>query len=67
VWGVGEEPDLDEDEAGPGALDADPEAVAMMEMMGRTFVSKTVRAADAQAEKEKADAKRYGEMQQKEG
>lgn len=55
VWGVGEEPKVDpEDEEGcRSALDADPEAQAMMEMMGKTFVSKDVRAADEQSEKEK--------------
>ncbi len=56
VWGVGEEPDLD-DEDGAGkrsALDMDPEAQAVMEMMGKTFVSKDVRAADEQDAKTKA-------------
>ena len=35
------------------ALDLDPEAQAVMEMMGKTFVSKDVRAADEQDAKEK--------------
>ena len=35
------------------ALDLDPEAQAVMEMMGKTFVSKDVRAADEQNDKEK--------------
>ena len=35
------------------ALDLDPEAQAVMEMMGKTFVSKDVRAADEQNAKEK--------------
>ena len=48
---------MDEDEEeGRSALDLDPEAQAVMEMMGKTFVSKDVRAADAQDEKEKRDA-----------
>ena len=35
------------------ALDLDPEAQAVMEMMGKTFVSKDVRAADEQDAKDK--------------
>lgn len=48
VWAVGPEPELDEDEmeARSSALDQDPEAQAVMEMMGKTFISKDVRAAD---------------------
>ena len=34
-------------------MDLDPEAQAVMEMMGKTFVSKDVRAADEQEAKEK--------------
>ena len=34
-------------------MDLDPEAQAVMEMMGKTFVSKDVRAADDQEAKEK--------------
>ena len=56
VWGVGEEPVDEDEEEGRSALDLDPEAQAVMEMMGKTFVSKDVRAADAQDEKEKRDA-----------
>jgi len=59
VWGVGEEPAADSDEeGGPSALDMDPEAQAVMEMMGKTFVSKTVKAEDEQREKEKRDEDR---------
>ena len=67
VWGVGEEPVDEDEEEGRSALDLDPEAQAVMEMMGKTFVSKDVRAADAQDEKEKRDAenraKEEGEKQ----
>ena len=57
VWGVGEEPEEDEDEegAGGGALNRDPEAMAVMEMMGKTFISKDVKAADENLEKQKKD------------
>lgn len=53
VWAVGEEPvkDDDDEEGGTSALDLDPEAQAVMEMMGKTFVSKDVRAADEANEK----------------
>ena len=50
VWAVGDEPvpDPDDEEAtnGRGAMSKDPEAVAVMEMMGKTFISKDVKAAD---------------------
>ncbi len=57
VWAVGEEPrdDDDEVEGARSALDLDPEAQAVMEMMGKTFVSKDVRAQDEQEEKNKKD------------
>ena len=52
----GEEPELeDEDGIRKSALDLDPEAQAVMEMMGKTFVSKDVRAADEQDEKTKKE------------
>ena len=64
VWGVGEEPVADSDEeGGPSALDLDPEAQAVMEMMGKTFVSKTVKAEDEQREKEKRDEDRAKDQQ----
>jgi len=55
VWGVGDEPkdEEDEDEGGGGAMGKDPEAVAVMEMMGKTFISKDVKAADENDEKQK--------------
>ncbi len=57
----GEEAELeDEDGIRKSALDLDPEAQAVMEMMGKTFVSKDVRAADEQ------DAKTKKELQQDE-
>ena len=52
VWAVGEEPENEDDEnVRKSALDLDPEAQAVMEMMGKTFVSKDVRAADEQDSK----------------
>ena len=56
--------DEDEEEGGRSALDLDPEAQAVMEMMGKTFVSKDVRAADAQDEKEKKDAENRAKEQE---
>eukprot|EP00095_Tigriopus_kingsejongensis_P010338 maker-scaffold525_size146620-snap-gene-0.13 protein:Tk10338 transcript:maker-scaffold525_size146620-snap-gene-0.13-mRNA-1 annotation:"tld domain-containing protein kiaa1609 homolog" len=48
VWGVGEEPaDLDEENT-RSVLDVNPETQAVMEMMGKTFVSKDLRAGDDQ-------------------
>ena len=52
----GEEAELeDEDGIRKSALDLDPEAQAVMEMMGKTFVSKDVRAADEQEAKAKKE------------
>ena len=52
VWAIGDLPEEDsDDEQGPSALDRDPEAVAVMEMMGKTFISKDVKAADENIEK----------------
>ena len=45
----------DEDGIRKSALDLDPEAQAVMEMMGKTFVSKDVRAADEQEAKAKKE------------
>ena len=52
VFGVGE---LSEDdlEAGPSVLDMDPEAQAVLEMMGKTFHSKVIREVDEEEEKKK--------------
>jgi len=54
LWGVGDEPvpDPDDPEAA-GAMSKDPEAMAVMEMMGKTFISKDVKAADENDEKQK--------------
>ena len=64
VWGVGDEPEDDEDEDGGrgGALNIDPEAMAVMEMMGKTFVSKDVKAADENLAKETKDKERESEI-----
>lgn len=58
AWGLGEDPKLKDEEDGStrGALSLDPEAQAVMEMMGKTFVSKDIRAQDEQQEKEERDA-----------
>ena len=62
VWGVGDLPDPDdEDGVRRSALDMDPEAQAVMEMMGKTFVSKDVRAADEQDAKNKEEEKKQAE------
>ena len=55
VWGLGDEPEDDDDEDAAGALNKDPEAMAVMEMMGKTFISKDVKAADENLAKEKKD------------
>ena len=55
VWGLGDEPEDDDDEDAAGALNKDPEAMAVMEMMGKTFISKDVKAADENLAKEKND------------
>ena len=60
---MGDEPEQDE-EGTRSALDQDPEAQAMMEMMGKTFVSKDVKAQDTQMEKEKKDEERLRESQE---
>ena len=51
-----------DEEGGPSALDMDPEAQAVMEMMGKTFVRKTVKAEDEQREKEKRDEERASQQ-----
>ena len=65
VWGAGDEPEDDEDEegGGGGALNKDPEAMAVMEMMGKTFISKDVKAADANLEKQKDDEERSSKVE----
>ncbi len=54
VWAVGDEPQKDEENT-RSVLDRDPEAQAVLEMMGKTFISKDVRAADKQTEKEERE------------
>ena len=53
VFGVGELSDDDLD-AGPSVLDLDPEAQAVLEMMGKTFHSKVIREVDEDQEKKKS-------------
>ena len=52
VYAVGDKPEKEDDGNTRSVLDRDPEAQAVMEMMGKTFISKDVRAADKQTEKE---------------
>jgi len=59
VWGVGEEEE--KEEGMKSVLDMDPEAQAVLEMMGKTFHSKAIREVDqAEEEKKKQDA-RHGD------
>lgn len=58
MWGVGEEPMEDMDENTRSVFDMDPETQAIMEMMGKTYVSKDVKAADEQLDKERANQER---------
>ena len=58
VFGVGELK-IDEDEAGPSVLDMDPEAQAVLEMMGKTFHSKVIREVDEEQEKNREMEKEY--------
>ncbi|CAG0888458.1 unnamed protein product [Darwinula stevensoni] len=46
VWGVGEEPEVDETERA-SVLDVDPEAKALLEMAGRRMASDGIRESDA--------------------
>ena len=66
VWGLGDEPEEDDDEDAAGALNKDPEAMAVMEMMGKTFISKDVKAADENLAKEKNDEEKASEEAKKE-
>jgi len=58
VFGVGELKD-DDLEAGPSVLDMDPEAQAVLEMMGKTFHSKVIREVDEEQEKKKELEKQF--------
>ena len=58
VFGVGELK-IDEDEDGPSVLDMDPEAQAVLEMMGKTFHSKVIREVDEEQEKKKEMEKQH--------
>ena len=44
---------VDDDEVGASVLDMDPEAQAVMEMMGKTFHSKVIREVDQDQERKK--------------
>ena len=52
VFGVGELKD-DDLEGGPSVLDMDPEAQAVLEMMGKTFHSKVIREVDEDQERKR--------------
>jgi len=56
VFAVGDEPEKDEENT-RSVLDRDPEAQAVLEMMGKTFISKDIRAGDEQIEKESKQPK----------
>ena len=58
VFGVGELK-IDEDEEGPSVLDMDPEAQAVLEMMGKTFHSKVIREVDEDQERKKKMEKQH--------
>ena len=51
--GLGELSEEDQDAQRTSVLDLDPEAQAVMEMMGKTFHSKVIREVDEQEEKKK--------------
>ena len=51
----------DDDELGASVLDMDPEAQAVMEMMGKTFHSKVIREVDDDQEKKKELEKKFNE------
>ena len=58
VFGVGELK-IDEDEGGPSVLDMDPEAQAVLEMMGKTFHSKVIREVDEEQERKNEMEKQH--------
>ena len=51
--GLGELSEEDQDAQRTSVLDLDPEAQAVMEMMGKTFHSKVIREVDEQEEEKK--------------
>ena len=60
VFGLGELKQEDE-ELGASVLDMDPEAQAVMEMMGKTFHSKVIREVDDDQEKKKELEQKFNE------
>lgn len=60
VFGVGELKQ-DDEELGASVLDMDPEAQAVMEMMGKTFHSKVIREVDDDQERKKELEKKFNE------
>ena len=58
VFGVGELKEEDMD-AGPSVLDMDPEAQAVLEMMGKTFHSKVIREVDDDQERKEQLEKQF--------
>ena len=53
MLGLGELSEEDQDAQRTSVLDLDPEAQAVMEMMGKTFHSKVIREVDDQEEEKK--------------
>ena len=53
MLGLGELSEEDQDAQRTSVLDLDPEAQAVMEMMGKTFHSKVIREVDEQEEEKK--------------
>ena len=49
-----------EAQAGPSVLDMDPEAQAVMEMMGKTFHSKVIREVDQEEDRRKEQEEQAG-------
>lgn len=49
-----------EAQAGPSVLDLDPEAQAVLEMMGKTFHSKAIREVDQEQERRKEHDEQAG-------
>ena len=60
VFGVGELK-VEDDEVGASVLDMDPEAQAVMEMMGKTFHSKVIREVDQDQERKKELEQKFNE------
>ena len=59
MLGLGELSEEDQDAQRTSVLDLDPEAQAVMEMMGKTFHSKVIREVDEEQEKKKEMEKQH--------